>query len=99
MALESTVALLFMAGPGIGRHCPVFRCSIVATSRANLEQGKRIELSALAWKAKVLPLYEPCIVWLRRRESNPQHQLMRLVRYRFYTPRLLVPLTIIRSLC
>ena len=25
----------------------------------NLERGKRIELSALAWKAKVLPLYEP----------------------------------------
>jgi len=24
-----------------------------------LERGKRIELSALAWKAKVLPLYEP----------------------------------------
>ena len=27
----------------------------------NLERGKRIELSALAWKAKVLPLYEPRI--------------------------------------
>ena len=26
-----------------------------------LERGKRIELSALAWKAKVLPLYEPRI--------------------------------------
>ena len=25
----------------------------------NLERGNRIELSALAWKAKVLPLYEP----------------------------------------
>ena len=24
-----------------------------------MERGKRIELSALAWKAKVLPLYEP----------------------------------------
>ena len=24
-----------------------------------VERGKRIELSALAWKAKVLPLYEP----------------------------------------
>ena len=27
-----------------------------------MERGKRIELSALAWKAKVLPLYEPRIV-------------------------------------
>jgi hypothetical protein len=25
-----------------------------------MEQGKRIELSASAWKAEVLPLYEPC---------------------------------------
>lgn len=25
----------------------------------NLERGRRIELLALAWKAKVLPLYEP----------------------------------------
>ena len=28
-------------------------------NRANLERGRRIELLALAWKAKVLPLYEP----------------------------------------
>jgi hypothetical protein len=27
--------------------------------RAKLERGRRIELLALAWKAKVLPLYEP----------------------------------------
>lgn len=27
--------------------------------RTNLERGRRIELLALAWKAKVLPLYEP----------------------------------------
>ena len=26
-----------------------------------MERGNRIELSALAWKAKVLPLYEPRI--------------------------------------
>ena len=26
-----------------------------------MEQGKRIELSASAWKAEVLPLYEPCV--------------------------------------
>ena len=32
-----------------------------ATSPEKLERGKRIELSALAWKAKVLPLYEPRI--------------------------------------
>ena len=29
-----------------------------------MERGKRIELSALAWKAKVLPLYEPRILTL-----------------------------------
>ena len=29
-----------------------------------MERGKRIELSALAWKAKVLPLYEPRSVLL-----------------------------------
>ena len=28
-----------------------------------MERGKRIELSALAWKAKVLPLYEPRILY------------------------------------
>ena len=27
-----------------------------------MERGERIELSALAWKAKVLPLYEPRIL-------------------------------------
>ena len=27
----------------------------------NMERGKRIELSASAWKAEVLPLYEPRI--------------------------------------
>ena len=26
-----------------------------------MERGRRIELLALAWKAKVLPLYEPCV--------------------------------------
>ena len=51
----------------------------------NLERGKRIELSASAWKAEVLPLYEPRIrltyylshctpyvreSWLRVTESN-----------------------------
>ena len=30
----------------------------------NLERGRRIELLALAWKAKVLPLYEPRILTL-----------------------------------
>ena len=28
-------------------------------STSNVERGRRIELLALAWKAKVLPLYEP----------------------------------------
>ena len=42
-----------------------------------MERGKRIELSALAWKAKVLPLYEPRIVlllinclWSEYKDSN-----------------------------
>ena len=40
-----------------------------------MERGKRIELSASAWKAEVLPLYEPRIVllfthWPRHQESN-----------------------------
>ncbi len=29
-----------------------------------LEQGRRIELLALAWKAKVLPLYEPRVKYM-----------------------------------
>ena len=36
----------------------------------NLERGRRIELLALAWKAKVLPLYEPRKTWWRIGESN-----------------------------
>ena len=36
-----------------------------------MERGKRIELSALAWKAKVLPLYEPRTIWAEVWESNP----------------------------
>ena len=32
-----------------------------ANSLKLVEQGRRIELLALAWKAKVLPLYEPCV--------------------------------------
>ena len=36
----------------------------VNINRANLERGRRIELLALAWKAKVLPLYEPRTVLL-----------------------------------
>jgi hypothetical protein len=39
-----------------------------------MERGKRIELSALAWKAKVLPLYEPRIKNMvpRRRLELPR---------------------------
>ena len=29
------------------------------STNGEMERGKRIELSALAWKARVLPLYEP----------------------------------------
>ena len=39
-----------------------------------MERGKRIELSASAWKAEVLPLYEPRIhlfnLWPHYQESN-----------------------------
>jgi len=34
VALESSVTLLFMAGPCFGRHWQVFRCSTVVTQRA-----------------------------------------------------------------
>ncbi len=30
----------------------------------NVERGRRIELLALAWKAKVLPLYEPRVKYV-----------------------------------
>ena len=38
-----------------------------------MERGKRIELSASAWKAEVLPLYEPrnlYLTWCRHLDSN-----------------------------
>ena len=47
--------------------CSQSRCATrLRYTRFCLERGKRIELSALAWKAKVLPLYEPrmcCIIY------------------------------------
>jgi hypothetical protein len=36
-----------------------------------LERGRGIEPLTLAWKAKVIPFYEPRIVWRIPRESNP----------------------------
>ncbi len=40
-----------------------------------VERGRRIELLALAWKAKVLPLYEPRIkTWSTVGESNSSSQ-------------------------
>jgi hypothetical protein len=46
-----------------------------------MERGRRIELLALAWKAKVLPLYEPREIyhklqmnWSGRRVSNSRPQ-------------------------
>ena len=36
-----------------------------------MERGNRIELSALAWKAKVLPLYEPRIDLVGRDGLEP----------------------------
>ena len=35
-----------------------------------MERGRRIELLALAWKAKVLPLYEPCVDLLIIQQSG-----------------------------
>ena len=32
-----------------------------------------IEPTFPAWKAGVLPIYDTCILWSRRRDSNPQH--------------------------
>ena len=53
---------------GIGGHTTVYRYSYVGltftqglTSAKQMVLGRRIELLALAWKAKVLPLYEPCV--------------------------------------
>jgi hypothetical protein len=37
----------------------VARIAMLLKSNRNMERGRRIELLALAWKAKVLPLYEP----------------------------------------
>ena len=42
-----------------------------------MERGNRIELSALAWKAKVLPLYEP-------RDLYIVHKLYLLVNWADY---------------
>ena len=39
-----------------------------------LERGRRIELLALAWKAKVLPLYEPRTDQLRSTRNKADHQ-------------------------
>ena len=36
-----------------------------------MERGMRIELTALAWKAKVLPLYEPRKYLVRRVGLEP----------------------------
>jgi hypothetical protein len=41
-----------------------------ANSPKLVEQGRRIELLALAWKAKVLPLYEPCVELLIIQQSG-----------------------------
>ena len=32
-----------------------------------------IEPTFSAWKAGVLPIYDTCIYWSERRDSNPQH--------------------------
>ena len=45
-----------------------------------MERGRRIELLALAWKAKVLPLYEPRKIWCLGRDSNSQSSRRWLLR-------------------
>jgi hypothetical protein len=63
---DSNTRLSGFAIPCIGPLC--HRC-------IELERGRRIELLALAWKAKVLPLYEPRMdSWSGRRGSNSRHQ-------------------------
>ena len=63
-------------GPYVGRSTVGFitGCSLYTTNEKSsrrsfwyLERGRRIELLALAWKAKVLPLYEPrrCIYYIQ----------------------------------
>ena len=37
-----------------------------------MEQMAGIEPAASTWQAEVLPLYDICISWSTRRESNPQ---------------------------
>ena len=58
-------------GPYVGGSTVGFitGCSLYTTNEKSsrrsfwyLERGRRIELLALAWKAKVLPLYEPRII-------------------------------------
>ena len=38
-----------------------------------MEQVVGIEPTFSAWKAGVLPIYDTCIYWSERRDSNPQH--------------------------
>ena len=42
----------------------------VYTFVRNMERDRRIELLALAWKAKVLPLYEPRILYCNALTTN-----------------------------
>ena len=52
---------------------PGFPSKILSASSMKMERGRRIELLALAWKAKVLPLYEPRSKswhWWRGLDSN-----------------------------
>jgi hypothetical protein len=51
-----------------------------------VERGKRIELSALAWKAKVLPLYEPRILLGAPGENRtPNPRITSAVQYHYAT--------------
>jgi hypothetical protein len=49
VALESLVALLFLAGPCFGRHWQVFRCSSVATQTAFIKCLATPTTGALDW--------------------------------------------------
>jgi hypothetical protein len=52
-----------------------------ALPRRVLEQVKRIELLASAWKAEVLPLYDTCKTGLSREDRTPDLLLPKQAHY------------------
>ena len=63
---------------------PGFPSKILTAPSMKMERGRRIELLALAWKAKVLPLYEPRVTLTPRRASTmacPARYLCKLLHW------------------